>query len=258
MSVGMVEVGQKPLEYKYKFTVGTLVTNLAQYQNCVRSIQAAGFDDEDCQFLYIDNSAQNNHSAFGGLNHILNHAEGEYIILCHQDVLFDFDGRGKLEKCLSELDGVDPAWAVAGNAGGVAMSRLAMRITDPHGDNQNTKNFPQLVDTLDENFMVLKSSNRMAFSADLNGFHFYGTDICLLADVQGYRSYVIDFHLRHLSAGNKSASFFKNENELTAKYARAFRSRWVRTTCSVIYMSGNPLAVYVQSKFGQSMPVVLL
>ena len=115
---------------------------------------------------------------------------------------------------MSELSALDPNWGLAGNAGGVAPGELAIRIADPHGSDQNTHSFPVPVCSLDENFIVLRADARLAFSADLDGFHFYGTDICLLADVHGYRSYVIDFHLRHLSAGNKSASFHDCEAAL--------------------------------------------
>ena len=208
MSEAMIEVGKQPLKYQYKYTIGTLVTDLAQYRRSVRSFNAAGFATEDCQFLYIDNSRFNNFTAYNGLNHILNHAESEYIILCHQDVLLDFDGRALLDRRLRDLEVRDPFWALAGNAGGVASGNLAIRITDPHGSDQKTHEYPQRVSSLDENFIVLKSDARLAFSTDLSGFHLYGTDVCLLADVQGHNCYVIDFHLRHLSAGNKSPSFF--------------------------------------------------
>jgi len=255
MAVGMIEglteVGQKPLEYKYKFTIGTLVTDHAQYLDCVASFGRAGFGLDDCQFIYIDNSKFNSHSAYSGLNHILNHSEGEYVILCHQDVLLDFDKRVALEKCLDELSAIDPNWAIAGNAGGVSSGELAIRVSDPHGDDQKTHSFPQAVSSVDENFIVLKSDARLAFSADLSGFHLYGADLCVLADVQGLRSYVIDFHLRHLSAGNKSPSFFENEAAFANKYGRAFGSRWIQTTCTLVRLTGNPLGVLLQGSISQ-------
>jgi len=251
MVEGVTEVGQKPLDYKYKFTIGTLVTDYAQYRDCVASFSRAGFGLDDCQFLYIDNSKFNSHSAYSGLNHILNHGEGEFIILCHQDVLLDFDKRVDLEKCLDELSAIDPNWAIAGNAGGVSSGELAIRVSDPHGADQKTHSFPQAALSVDENFIVLKSYSRLAFSADLGGFHLYGADLCVLADVQGHSSYVIDFHLRHLSAGNKSPSFFENEAAFAAKYGRAFASRWVQTTCTLVRLTGNPFGVLLQRRISQ-------
>lgn len=247
----MTEVGHLPLTHRFKYTIGTLVTDIDQYRQCVRSFQKVGFGQDDCQFLFIDNSRENRHTAYDGLNHILNHAEGEYIILCHQDILMDFDGREDLDMRLAELGARDPQWAVAGNAGGIAPDSLAIRITDPHGADQETHQFPQRVFSLDENFMVIRADARLAFSSDLSGFHFYGTDICVLADVQGFRTYVIDFHVRHLSRGNKSQSFYENEHVLLKKYGRAFRPRFVQSTCSLLYMTGNPVGVYVQEIVGR-------
>ena len=240
MSNAMVEVGSQSLRHEFKYSIGTLVTDRAQYGDCVRSFQKAGFS-EDCEFLFIDNSENNAHTAFDGLNHILNQARGEFIILCHQDVLLDFDQRVDLDRCLTELERLDASWAVAGNAGGVKAGDLALRITDPHGEGQDSHDFPQRVFSLDENFIVLKRNARLAFSADLEGFHFYGADICLIADVLGYRSYVIDFHLRHLSGGNKSPSFYESEKALAEKYARAFRPRFLQTSCALLYITGHPV-----------------
>ena len=251
MMYGAVEVGGIPVEYKYKFTIGTLVTDAAQYKNCLKSFEEAGFGRDDCQYLYVDNSSFNSHSAYSGLNHILNHASGEFIVLCHQDVVLDFDRRGELERRLHELSAIDPFWGIAGNAGGVSSGELAIRITDPHGADQKTHEFPQAVKSVDENFIVLRADARLAFSADLGGFHLYGTDVCLLADVQGYNSYVIDFHLRHLSRGNKSPSFFESETAISRKYGRAFASRWVQTTCTLINFTGNPLGIMVQGSISK-------
>ena len=79
MSNAMVEVGSQSLRHEFKYSIGTLVTDRAQYGDCVRSFQKAGFS-EDCEFLFIDNSENNAHTAFDGLNHILNQARGEFMI----------------------------------------------------------------------------------------------------------------------------------------------------------------------------------
>jgi hypothetical protein len=96
--------------------------------------------------------------------------------------------------------------------------------------------------SLDENFMVVKRSARLSFSRDLTGFHFYGADLCLVADMLGYSTYVIDFHLEHLSRGVKGASFTAMEQAFVAKWGRALRPRLLQTTCSLVSLTGDSLS----------------
>lgn len=82
----------------------------------------------------------------------------------------------------------------------------------------------------------------MRFSRDLSGFHLYGADICLVADVLGWSAWVIDFHIEHLSPGRKDASFAEAEVRFREKWSRALRPRWLQTTCTLLRLSGNPVA----------------
>jgi hypothetical protein len=224
---------------RVRYTIATLVTDHDQYAAMLSSLRAGGFNDEDCEYLYIDNATANTACAYRGLNALLNEAVGEFVILCHQDIRLLTDQRGDLDRRLGELDRLDPEWALAGNAGGVAPGVLALRITDPHGADQNTGNLPQRVVSLDENFIVVRRTARVGFSRDLSGFHFYGADICLNAAIAGYTAYVIDFHLSHLSAGKKSAAFHRCEAAFRAKWERALSARWIQTTCALVRLSGN-------------------
>lgn len=197
--------------------------------------------EADCEYLYIDNSERNEADAYHGLNALLNAARGSHVILCHQDIRLLTDDRTMLERRLAELEAIDPSWALAGNAGGVSPGVLAIRITDPHGADQNTGNLPQRVVSLDENFIVVKHSARIGFSSDLEGFHLYGADICLNAEISGHSAYVIDFHLAHLSAGRKSAAFQICEDAFREKWCRALSPRWIQTTCTLVHLNAMPL-----------------
>lgn len=227
------------------YTIATLVTDPLQYEEMHASFRKFGF--ADCEFLKIDNTGAQQTCAYRGLNHLLNQATGDIVILCHQDVrLFD-DGRAELDARLDELDDTDPSWAVAGNAGGVAPGELALRITDPHGTDQDVGDFPSRVCAVDENFIVVRRDARIGFSRDLSGFHFYGADICLMAEVAGLTAYVIDFHLAHLSAGKKGSSFDDMQADFCRKWNRALGARWIQTTCSLLYLSGEPLKRFAGS-----------
>jgi len=230
---------------RVRYTIASLVTEPAQHAELRASFEAGGFRSPDCEYTIIDNSHGNVGCAYRGLNRLLAEARGAYVVLCHQDVRLLADGRERLDTLLAELETRDPDWAVAGNAGGYGIGSLAIRISDPHGADQRVGTLPARVRTLDENFIIVRRSARTGFSNDLTGFHFYGADICLAADVMGYSSYVIDFHLQHLSPGRKDVSFYEAERRFVAKWGHALRPRWMQTTCSLVHVSGSRLGDFI-------------
>lgn len=227
-------------EHPMRYTIATLVNDLAQYDAMRASFMAGGFGPADCEYLYIDNTGPAQTCAYRGLDAALAAARGQHVILCHQDVRLLADGREELDLRLAELNRLDPSWALAGNAGGVRPGVLAIRITDPHGANQRIGTFPERVATLDENFIVVRRASRVGFSRELTGFHLYGADICLMAEVAGHAAYVIDFHLVHLSGGVKSPAFYEARERFREKWRRVLSPRWIQTTCTLIRLSRHP------------------
>lgn len=237
--VRTVGVSERPAETRY--TIASMINDHAQVEAMHSSFRTGGFDESDCEYMYIDNTAGEQICAYSGLNALLNESRGRYIILCHQDVRLLTDARSDLDMRLAELEEVDPAWALAGNAGGVAVGQLAVRITDPHGANQKVGTLPARVMSLDENFIVVRREARVGFSNNLSGFHFYGADICLNAATAGWNAYVINFHLAHLSAGKKDENFTKSQDAFRSKWSSALAPRWMQTTCALIHLASNPL-----------------
>ncbi|MDE8348840.1 MAG: hypothetical protein POG74_05055 [Acidocella sp.] len=214
-----------------QFTIGVLVTKKDEYVELLESFHDAGFGTDDCEYIFIDNTKSNQADGYTGLNRILNEAKGRFVILCHQDVRLCFDHRPVLETKLLELDKFDKNWGLAGNAGADTTRTIAIRITHFNGREEKSGRFPAKVMSLDENFIIVKKSARLGFSNDLTGFHFYGTDICLQADIKGFNAYVIDFHLHHLGLGIMGEDFFMMRKEFKQKWDRALRVRLVKTTC---------------------------
>jgi hypothetical protein len=220
-----------------RYTIATLVNDEVQYLEMQASFRAGGFVEPDVEFVAIRGAA----SAYSAYNAMLVSARGVFIIMCHQDVRLLDDGRATLDRRLAELSDNEPGWALAGNAGGIEPGRLAMRISDPHGRDRLFGELPARVVSLDENFIVLRSEAGLRFSRDLEGFHLYGADICLVADVLGWSAWVIDFHLEHLSPGRKDHTFILGEQQFRAKWSNAMRPRWMQTTCTLVRLSGNAL-----------------
>ena len=115
-----------------------------------------------------------------------------------------------------------------------------MHLTQNSGNKLHENYLPLKAITVDENFMLVKNSANLSLSSDLNGFHFYGTDLCIIADLLGYNAYVIDFNLTHKSDGNADENFYQIRKSLINKYRKAFRGRFISTTFSTrFYLSGE-------------------
>lgn len=224
--------------FEFDFSICTLVNNKQEYQEMIGSFVEAGFSFSSCEYLYIDNSLENKFDAYSGLNVLLQRAKGKYVILCHQDILLDFDKRKELDQLIVELQLLDPKWAVAGNAGAAGPNHIVYKVTYPDGLMSKGK-LPLKVQSLDENFILFKNESGLSLSADLSGFHLYGTDICLQAAAKGFHCYVIDFNILHKSRGNPDEHFQVCKKNLIQKYSLLYRNRWIQTTTTCFYLSGS-------------------
>lgn len=223
------------LFFEKKFTFCTLVTRFDEYIEMVESAKKAGFDD-DIEYIYFDNEESNQFDGYSGINRALKVAQGEYLIFCHQDILFNYDQRPQLEKCLHELEGKDPNWVIAGNTGKGPYGEPASRITDPNTPNNDTKNLPLLVESLDENFLIINCKHQLAASsAALTGFHLYALDLCQNAKLIGLTSYVIDFHLFHKSGGNVGEDYFKAQDKYTELLRKRRQFAYLPAVCIAFF-----------------------
>lgn len=230
------------LNHVYRYTIATLVNDMAEYQEMIASYVAAGFTEDICEYLYVDNIGQNTFDAYEGINIFLQAAKGEYIIITHQDVLTNFDKIEDLNGRIAAMDRLDSKWAVLSNAGGIEndlYQRIAAHVVYADGFDQRVGKLPQRACSVDENFILVKKDANLALSADLKGFHLYGTDLCLVADLLGYTCYVIDFKLTHKSYGNPNKSFEDLLKQLIAKYRHFMRSRTIVTTITDFRLSAS-------------------
>lgn len=232
-------------KYLFDFSVCTLVTRLDEYNEMLQSFVNKGFTAENTEYLHIDNSVACTFDAYEGLNIFLQKAQGEYIILCHQDILIHDNNKTDLLKMIAEIEKKDANWAVLANAGGINLKWIATHITQGNGRIILEKDLPLKVKSVDENFIIIKKSANLSLSRDLNGFHFYGTDICIIADILGYSCYVIGFNITHKSNGKIDTGFYESQKNIKTKYLRAFRARFLSTTFSRIYFTGNKFGFYI-------------
>ena len=229
----------KQEDFEFRYSICALANKPSEYSEMVDSFVKAGFGESDCEYIYSDNFNGNEFEAFGGINRFLREAKGEFVIICHQDVLLTIDDRQKLEQQIEKVTHLDPNWAVVGNAGINNLYNISMVITHTNLKSYRTGILPSKVQSLDENFLLVKASANLAVAGDLKGFHMYGTDICLVAECLGYSTYAIDFHLVHKGFGKVDESFHQLSEKLHHKYSHFFRGRYIRTTMTSFYLSSN-------------------
>jgi hypothetical protein len=219
--------------------VYTFVTDPALYGEMRASFAAAGFTPSRARFVAIS-EAENDPYAL--LTDLAAAAPAPYVVLCHQDVRLD-QGHGfdHLVAVLAQLDAKDPRWAVAGNAGGTRELALVRRLADPHGGSSG-RDWPACVTCLDENFLVVRTGTGLGCSPGLHGFHLYGTDLCLQAAQAARTAYVVDFCVRHLSAGTLDRAWAEARDRLSDRWNRVYRAHYVRTPNGVLFFGRSRLA----------------
>lgn len=216
------------MTYLRDFQVVTLVTDWQKYDAMFRSFVDAGFSEEVARYTPADNTLCNGHEPFSLINRLMGEPGEPNVILCHQDLRLDRgDGVEALRRALAELTQRDARWAVAGNAGCTDDFDFILQVHDPNSFALWDGPLPIEVHSLDENFLVLRRGMGVAASAELQGFHLYGTDVCLNARRRGLGCYVIPFVGTHHSAGNFKGDFQASRAAFEAHWGRQFRFAWV-------------------------------
>lgn len=223
------------------------MTDFHEYTEMIDSAKNKGFNTNDIEFLYFDNIGNNTFDGFNGINRAIREAKGEYLVFCHQDILFEFDNREKLDKCMLELESLDSNWSVAGNAGKNHMGDSKVRITDPNWENLSLGKFPERVMGVDENFIIINRKHSFGCSTNMSGFHLYGIDLCQNAASLGLNTYVVDFHLRHKSGGNLSKEFFESALKYRELQIKRKIPQIVWTICTRFYVSNNRVLNWLYS-----------
>ena len=196
---GEINAITKEKKYNQLFSICTIITNTGEYALMKQSFISHGFNG-NIEYLVADNTSGNTFDAFTAINRFLQEACGQYIIIVHQDVRC-MDTVDKLIGCLNNLQSLDPCWAICGNAGANGYHNLFYYLND-NGQTRQSNLLPAKVTSLDENLLIIKNGTNLSVSSNIKDFHFYGTDICIVADFLGYSCYVIEFMVHHLSSGN--------------------------------------------------------
>lgn len=224
-----------PPSTEYLFSICTIVNNMQEYILMKQSFEQCGFTEE-CEYIIADNCAENNFDAYVAIKRFILQAAGKYIIVVHQDVRC-IDSKKQLVLCLDNLTATDVKWGLCGNAGVAGYHEAYMHINNA-GKIIKTENLPARVMSLDENLLIINKASGITVSGNLSGFHLYGTDLCIVAELLGYNCYVIPFMVKHLSLGNLE-DLERHVKAFIESYGKKLKSRYVETTCTKFYLGNS-------------------
>jgi len=214
-------------------TVISVYNNRQIFNDCLSvslSSQTAVF-----QSILIDNTTGANKCGAKVFNEVINRARGDFLLFCHQDVVF---------KNSIWLSDVEKELALLTNPGVVGVAGCKEKTKGVftnivHGPNRTFAGeyrvtVPTKVQTVDECLFIVPQDIFSHIQFDeltCFGWHFYAADLCLSCILAGYTCYVIPVELYHLSAGSSlDISYYKTGRLLANKYRSSFSS--INTTCS--------------------------
>jgi len=236
------------------FCVCTLVSDTEKYHQLLASLEKNGFVNSDDEILSIDNTGKTNVDAFRAIEDFAARSSKSYLLVVHQDVIFN-QPRQALIEAIEKTTRSDQKAAVFGVAG-TGMRGFQGSGHFYQGSVEKCWGFQDggLVQALDECFLMIKMGLGINVSPDLHGFHFYGADLCLNARKLGYKCYVIDFPITHLSSGKLDLEYYKARDRFES-YLSSTRidAGYIYTTCSVVYAGKSILQSALAAALSQVM-----
>jgi Glycosyltransferase like family len=170
-------------------------------------------------------------SAGQAYNDGLHRAANELLIFTHSDMFLPKTWMSQLERALQYLEKSNPNWGVLGCWGATKSGEYRGHIySTGWGVLGKPFDHPQPVQTLDEIILIFRRSSALQFDEELPHFHFYGTDICMRAAMQGMKSYAISAFCIH-----NTAQTFRMVKEFYCSYSyirRIWRDNLpIQTSC---------------------------
>jgi len=195
----------------------TCVSNWHTYkENVLASLHNTKSDERLFECIPIDN-VSNRLSAAQALNKGLDQSRANFVVFCHQDIIFPPEWTSCLFKSIEEIEQSFSVWGVIGFAGRCADGSHSGHVLEPRGEYFHPP-MPKQVQTVDECCMVVKKESSLRFDESFTHFHLYGSDLCLSAIYRGMPCYTVDCCLEHLSRGNKSREWHNEKEKLIKKW----------------------------------------
>jgi hypothetical protein len=181
-------------------------------------------------------------SAAKAYNDAIDRSANDLMVFAHQDVLFATTWIADLHRALHALENMDPNWGVLGSYGETLNDHgRGYILSGEQGILGKPFSPPEQVQTLDEIVLIIRKSSGLRFDEGLPNFHFYGTDICMLAAKRGQKSYAISAFCIHNAA---QTVMLPKEFYLCYRYIKEKWIDWLPIQTTVIRLTRNDKQMY--------------
>ncbi len=212
------------------FSVVCVYNDEESFNNCLlKSLreQTAKFE-----LIKIDNRRGTFSSASRGLNYGGEKAKGRYILFVHQDVVFYSKfWLEDVEKMLGNI----PSLGIVGCSGKMDNGERRGFIKDRSQLWSEPFSEPEEVQTLDEAVLIIPKVvfDRLKFDEELEGWHAYGVDYCLMVKERGLKAYAIPAFIHHYSPGLNYSGLLEAHKRVWVKHRENFPC--IFTTCGRLH-----------------------
>jgi len=220
-----------------KFSICTLFRDFNRYENLVDDFVNAGFSRDSISGL---DNAQSSYDCYSAIRKFLIESHSDFTIICHDDVALNNVKLTTLASQIANALKLHPKAAVFGVAG--KDSRFIHgqgHFIGSKGEEFWGIDLHRVIVSLDECFLVVRNSLGIMVGDGLEGFHFYGTELCVQARKLGYSSHVIDFPITHKSTGTLDAAFFRAKKKYEEHLNKLGLKNVIPTTCTILYGGEN-------------------
>lgn len=198
------------------------------------------------ELITLDNSKGEYPSAAIALNEGAKKSSGDYLMFVHQDV--ELLERDFLVNMVDVINSYKNEEVILGVAGVKDSSGTYSNII--HGVNKVSAGtqirIAEQMQTLDEVLLFMRKSvfENLLFNQTLcEGWHLYGVELCLRANMVGIKPVVIPSRIYHFSAGKIDSRFVKTVIRIAWNYRRDYNV--IFSTCAVVGTSYVGILYYI-------------
>ena len=202
-----------------------IYNNYSIFNECTKkSIEKQKY--KNYEFIAIDNTNNEYTNANEAINWGISNSRGNYIIVMHQDLIFDEDLIENINYYIHQVSN----FGVLGVAGITRDSKVKSNIYDGIPKHLTTRNSIEAVtrcETLDECLFCFNKENAY-FPKKNKTWHLYSVELCLEMKKKGLTNYILPVSLYHKSnAGSYNLSYFQYLLKLLKN------EKIIYTTCGV-------------------------